>query len=492
MRAVAALIAAILILSACADDAAPRPPTPGPSTPTSAPAPTASPAPTATPQPTPTPAPTSTPQPTPTFAPTPVILPTVEVVLETPTPTAPFPAELDRTLDAISIKTSVIRGLTSGDSIERRLISSDELRQIIQDDFLEDEEELAVADRLYKLLGVIEPEAAVRDILLGVFQNVVAGFFDTDESALTVVTGSEEFTLSNELTVAHEVTHSLQQEHFNIRDIRDGTEHNSDRRRAITALIEGDATLAELIYRLKHFDEQQQQRLQDETSQQDFSAFRAAPPLIQRTVAFPYVDGANFAITLFQMSGDFSLIDQVYGTLPESTEQIIHPELYGQDSPVEITMPDLPALLGEGWTEIDRNVMGELFLGALLQGALAPGVAGSAAAGWGGDAYLLLEDPQGNEAIVAVSAWDTIEDAEDFFSALLEYFRTITSGQWIEEDAGAEASIFRTTSDQSAIKLRSQGGAVWLTIAADSQTVDTLISAALENTEVPILIAPAP
>ena len=316
------------------------------------------------------------------------------------------------------------------------------------------------------------------------YSNIVVGLFDTEENVLFILAEGDEFTLSNELTVAHEVTHGLQQQHFNIRDIRDPYEDNSDRRRAITALIEGDATLVEIIYRLRVFDERQQQRHREESQEADLSAYRAAPPFLQRTVAFPYFEGANFAIGLFQQTGDFSVIDATYDALPESTEQILHPERLGVDSPVEITLPDLASVLGAGWSEIDLDVMGELFLAALLEGVLEVDEAGQAAAGWGGDAFLLLEDPAGNEALASVSAWDTAEDAEVFSSALMQYFQGITDAEaWAEQESDAGVSAYRIATESTAVEVRSQAGMVWLTVAADPDTVDEIVTALMESEE---------
>ena len=412
-----------------------------------------------------------------------MILPTVEVVVETPTPEAAFPLDLDRKLDAISLQAAAIRGLTNQDSYERRLVSSDDLRQILEDNLEENADDIEIADRLYSLLGILEPDSSLADLLLDVYSNIVVGLFDTEENVLFVLADADEFTLSNELTVAHEVTHALQQQHFNIRDIREPYEDNSDRARAITALIEGDASLVELIYRLRVFNDAQREQLMEESRSADLSAFRAAPAFIQRTVVFPYFEGANFAIYLFQQYGDFTAIDAAYEALPESTEQILHPELLGLDSPREIAMPDLAAALGDGWTEVDRDVMGELFIAALLEGALSPDVAAGAAAGWGGDAFLLLEDPAGDEALASVSVWDSVEDAAEYSSALMEYFQRLTGAEeWIEQESiYGEVAHRIVVEGVAAVDVRSEEDTVWLAVGDDLDSVGAVVAAILEE-----------
>ena len=486
MRAIVAIVALVIFASACGDEPAPVP-TAIP-LPTATPQPSPTPPPTANPTPTPvstpTPRPTSTPEPTPTFAPAPVILPTVEVVVETPTPESAFPLDLDRKLDAISLQAAAIRGLTNRGSFERRLVSSDELRQMLEENLEENAEDIDIADRLYSLLGIIGPDSSLSDLLLDVYSNIVVGLFDTDKNVLFVLADAEEFTLSNELTVAHEVAHGLQQQHFNIRDIRDPYEDNSDRMRAITALIEGDASLVELIYRLRVFNDAQRERHMEESRSTDLSAYRAAPPFIQRTVVFPYFEGANFAIYLFQQYGDFTAIDAAYEALPESTEQILHPELLGLDSPREIELPDLVAALGSGWSEVDSDVMGELFIAALLEGALTQDVAASAAAGWGGDAFLLMEDPSGNEALASVSVWDSSEDAAEYSSALMEYFQVIAGAEeWTEQQSMFGEVAHRIAMEGVvAVDVRFKEDTVWLAVGANLDTVDAVVAETLEDT----------
>ena len=487
MRVVVAIFALVILASACGEEPAPIPtaiplPTSTPQ-PSPTPQPTNTPAPTSTPAPTPTPIPTSTPEPTPTFAPSPVILPTVEVVVETPTPAAASSLDLDRKLNAVGLQAAAIRGLTNRDSFERRLVSAEDLRVMLDENLEENADDIEVANRIYSLLGIIEADSSLEDVLLDVYSDIVVGLFDTEENVLFVLADADEFTLSNELTVAHEVTHALQQQHFNIRDIREPYEDNSDRVRAITALIEGDASLVELIYRLRVFNDAQRDRHMQERQAADLSAFRAAPPFIQRTVAFPYFEGANFAIYLFQQYGDFTAIDAAYDALPESTEQILHPERLGLDSPIEVAMPDLVAALGDGWSEVDRDVMGELFVAALLEGALDPDVAATAAAGWGGDTFLLMEDSAGGEVLASASIWDSQEDAAEFLSALMAYFQGLTGAEdWMEQESmHGEVANRIAIEDAVVVDVRSREDTVWLVLGSNLDAVDAAVTATLED-----------
>ena len=425
MRLIAALIA--IVLFACARAGEPPTPTPSP-TPTAtatATATPAAPAATATPTATPTPVPAPTVTPTPTFAPQTVILPAAAPDLATATPVPDFPEDLERALDAIELQTAAIRGLSHTAPVERRLVSADELRGIIEGELAEEADELELDGHLYALLGIIEPGVSLGDLLLDVYAGIVVGLYDPDEEVLVVLADSDAFGPAEELTVAHEVTHSLQQMHYDIAGMRDAMEGNADREAALTALIEGDASITETLYEFSAFNEKQSRQAEEAYADVDNSAYLEAPAFIQQTLAFPYTYGRNFAIDLYLRNNDLSGVDAAYADPPASTEQIIHPELYGADvdgaAPAAVELPDVAAALGEGWAGVDRDVMGELFFRAMLAGGPMAASPSAASAGWGGDAYALLRGPDSRHALASLSVWDTPEDAAEFGDAIRAY-----------------------------------------------------------------------
>ena len=482
MKLILILILLAVVLGACADTPEP---TPTPLPPTATPVPTLTPTPvppTATPVPTltPTPRPTYTPVPTPTFAPEPIILPTVEIAYETPTPTSAFPTDLDQRLDAIAYKTSVTRNLPTTELVSHELIDKAEFRRMFKEDLAEDADELALDTRLYRRLGILGPDDDLAQLLTDVFADIVLGFYETDDDKMYIISEKDTFTLNDRLTVAHEATHALQQHTFDIGGLLDSLEDYDDRRLALRALIEGDALLSELLYMLTYFDEDQQTEAQSNMGGGDMSAFYAAPVFIQNAITFPYTGGYQFAVYLYLKSEDFGHINLAYENLPASTEQIIHPNKYDAgEEPIEVSAPDPTEALGEGWTILDRNVMGELFLRSYLQSDLDPQMAADAAAGWGGDEFLLLETPNGDDALVMFSVWDTEADATEFAGMFMAHSET-ASGQAWEGDEDAPLSIFGLDSDGVSMRLGVSGAEARVVIAPDAERADSLY-AALES-----------
>jgi hypothetical protein len=137
--------------------------------------------------------------------------------------------------------------------------------------------------------------------------------------------------------------------------------------------------------------------------------FANAPMLLQETLLFPYLSGAEF-IRRFK---EAKLGRPPWQPLPASTEQIMHFEKYvSGEKPIVVELPSL--LTG---TKVYENNLGEfetrLFLFQALQDL---GTAARSAEGWGGDRYIVANLP-GGAGLVWVSVWDTPVDAGEFRDA---------------------------------------------------------------------------
>ena len=419
-------------------------PSPAAYTPAPTPAPSATPAPTLTPTntptPIPTPSPTATPTPTPSATPSPTPAPShiLPTVFPSETAAARTPVGIERKLDRIGYRTEAIRGLNLAGGTERELVSADEMREILAAQLAEDADEIALAQRLYALLGVIPPDADLGDILAGAFGDLTVGMYDQVSGTMRAVSESAgSLTPQGELTAAHEFTHALQYAHLGVEALRDDAEGDSDRAAALMALVDGDALLTEYLYYLNVFDDSQREAADLENANADLSAFFDAPVFIRRAVAFPYVEGRRFATILFLETNDFSAVDAAYSAPPASTEQIIHPEKYGVDYPLEVALSLSEGALGDGWSVLERGVMGELFFRSMLEGEVGSAAsADEAAAGWGGDSYALLGSPDMGDALASASVWDSLEDVADMSIALRNYLM-LSSGASGWEDVSA-------------------------------------------------------
>ena len=387
---------------------------------------------------TPTPVPTPIATPTPAFDPGTVILPTV-VPTFTPTPVLDEQEALANRMDAINLKINVFRGLGSIDDVNAEFISRDEAGSRIREDFADHNDELLKTERLYRALGILDEDDDLYEIRLSLLDEGVLGFYDTDEDTLYVVGEESGLSPSQSRVYVHEFVHGLQDQHFDISAIRESLAGNTDRKNAFRALVEGDATVSELVFINQDMSEEEREASVVAPGDDLLAAFREAPRVVQREYLFPYQEGAQFVIQMYGTAG-FEAIDQAYENLPQSTEQILHPEKYESgESPIEVAIADPSAALGDGWSLALEDTLGEFLLQAYLEPFLGTQLAVAAADGWGGDTALLLDGPDGETVLLLRAIWDTESDAVEFGNAFAQATEVRVGETWetLDEDVSA-------------------------------------------------------
>lgn len=137
-----------------------------------------------------------------------------------------------------------------------------------------------------------------------------------------------------------------------------------------------------------------------------------APRLFVRASDFMWRRGGIFMETV-RRDGGIEAVDKVFAA-PPSTEQILHPEKYGKDTPIAIDAAPLDeALAARKWKRVYATTLGELGTACFLETHLKDGFE-KAAPGWGGDALRHFEDGNGGSVSVWLTAWDSGEDAGEF------------------------------------------------------------------------------
>jgi hypothetical protein len=269
-------------------------------------------------------------------------------------------------------------------------------------------------EALYEKLGLLPEGTDLREVQGSVFGEQVAGYYDPRTGRLRIVdNGATANPVLDEVTIAHELTHALEDQRFDLDT--DRTEAGGDGALAYTALVEGTATGVMFEYLKRHFS------AEDAFGGLLGSAFAGdanggnLPPFVLAGLLFPYQAGQRFVDDLYRRAGGWTLIDLALRDRPPlSTEQILHPRKWIEvEVPEVVPVPDPPR--GVGWRRIGAGVLGEWQTAELL--ALGGRRRDDAAAGWGGDRYAVWE--QGSETAVTVRwRWDTQRDADEFVPAL--------------------------------------------------------------------------
>ncbi|HZD57657.1 MAG TPA: hypothetical protein VE136_13070 [Anaerolineales bacterium] len=199
---------------------------------------------------------------------------------------------------------------------------------------------------------------------------------------------------------------------------------------AVQSLLEGDASLLEIEWLSTYASSQDLTDIQRFYSNYQSPVYDSAPAFLKEDFVFPYVNGQSFASALHDQGG-WKAVDEAYKNPPVSTEQILHPEKYPNDTPVTVSLPDLSNSLGNGWQEVDHGVLGEwytyliLAFGSDQNARIGETESQTAAAGWGGDAYKVYYNERNDgTAMVLQTTWDSHADAAEFGTAFQQYANT--------------------------------------------------------------------
>jgi hypothetical protein len=348
--------------------------------------------------------------------------------------------ELLRSADEILPQLAEIRGMPARSPLAKGVKSREEIRTYLRER-LESEYPPQVVEaetRLLRHLGLIPPDLDLYSFLLELMTEQIAGYYDPFE---------EIFYIADWLpppmqrpVMAHELTHALQDQYFDLDRFMTPVEEDDDRTTARTAVFEGEALLTMLMWSLPEGvrdparlpDPVQLHLAQLPLMKSEYPVFASAPAYLQQAMLFPYAWGARFVQT-FLRRHPWPEIGRLYRQMPESTEQILHPEKYLEtlDPPRRVELEESDAWpTGFGET-IFRNVLGEFALQRLLAHYLDERTAEEAAAGWGGDRIEWRRAESGAEAMFLVVVWDSEADAEEFARAWRKVVdRRVGEGAW--------------------------------------------------------------
>jgi hypothetical protein len=300
--------------------------------------------------------------------------------------------------------------------------SRDQVRDFLVQKLREPEAQKQIANQetLYKLLGMLPDTMHVADFFVKVLTEQIIGYYDPKSKVLYVVNGAPEEYVG--ITIMHELVHALQDQYMNL----DSLEHitgDDDRAAAVQAVIEGQATYEQLYLmvggsgniaaQLPGGWDQMRQEIRD--AQKTQPVFSSAPMVIQETLLFPYINGAEFV----KRYNARHAVRLPFERLPASTKQVMHDSAFFGKPPDEAGTIELPPIAGT----IDQNNFGEFGTRLLIyQHTRDQDRSIRASNGWDGDRYELVKTPAGT-SLAWVTVWDTRTDAAEFMSAIDDVMR---------------------------------------------------------------------
>lgn len=329
------------------------------------------------------------------------------------------------------------RGLKFKKSVKVQVQDEDDLKKMLEKSIDEEwpEEKAKNAEAGYKKLGVIPHDMDIRKFMVELLAESVGGYYDPKTKQLFLIRrkagGNDKMnemakqmygTDWDTMATIHELTHALQDQHYDLQTIPTDMEGEDDQTKAMQCLFEGEANYVMFDYVLG----QKGMKLRALPSlkmllaggTQGSEKMNTAPEFIKRGLAFPYMEGMVFVHAVMIKGEEWEKVHEMYTKLPLSTEQILHPEKFiDGDWPQQVRLPDLGKSLGKGWELVDQNTLGELnvqvMLGEFISRKKSPKTIAKAAAGWDGDRYAVYRKDEAT-ALAFFTTWDSEQDAQEF------------------------------------------------------------------------------
>jgi hypothetical protein len=357
-------------------------------------------------------------------------------------PTEEARAEVRRIVDDLKAEASRIRGLAWKHDVPADLVSRDRMIELFLEDLGEEytPDEVARDNKIMRRTGLLGPEESLLDLTLVMLKEFVAGFYDPKTKRLYMIEGMAGD--AQRPILLHELTHALDDQHFDLDARTRPYENDPDRLFAEKCIEEGCAEHARLLYEAAHPEIAQlsnKAQMNPEMARAQMEVFKKVPMYLILPTMLQYTVGPAFVRRV--VGDDFAGgMARLMRDGPTTEEQCLHPERWlgsKRDLPRRVVWGgDLVAAAGEGWKLLHELPNGELDFALYVDFHLggnrgrakdgAPGLhrrALPAGAGWDAARDLFLEKEGKPIVWICAMSFDTEEDTAEAASAFLDAFR---------------------------------------------------------------------
>ncbi len=383
--------------------------------------------------------------------------------------------------DQVLAEMSRITGLPVKAPLKKMVLSRPEIRKYLEESLREEytTEEIHTQEAVLKAFGLVTPEFDLKKFLIAFYTEQAAGAYDPRRKTMFI---ADWITPEMQrLVLAHELTHALQDQNFDLVKFLHAERSNDDATNARQAVMEGYATAAMLQQMLGPVNlasiPSLEPLLANMVNQQmaEFPAFTSAPYFFRLQALFPYAQGMGFMYSGLQQGG-WKTLNELFVRPPETTKEIFDPSVYYDSKILPTISLDQPPALEKisGLQVLTANTFGELGYYSLLGQFISEDEAKAVATGWLGDRYILYENPANSQfVLVARTRWTSAETALAFFRD----YHTILAKKYPElaPDQRSSTDLFVGTVTHGEVILLRQGAeCLWAEGVAAAQTEATL------------------
>ena len=333
------------------------------------------------------------------------------------------PADLLAQADEVLRQISETIGLPIKRPLKKQIVSRPEVEKYLTEDLHAEmtPEELHIEEATLQAFGLASREFNLEKFLINFYTEQAAGFYDPRRKTMFIA----DWTTPDmqHLVLAHELTHALQDQSFDLEKFLRAARSNDDATNARQAVVEGHATAAMLQQLTAPLDLGSLPSLEPFMAQiihqqfEEFPAFSKAPYFFRLQALFPYLEGLGFMQRGLRLGG-WKKLNSLFEDPPNTTKEIFDPMVYFERKPLPtVSLPPPPQLEKVPRLRLlAQNTLGELGYYALLGQLLSEEAAKSVGRGWLADRYILYEGPEAKTyTLVARTRWSTSETALGFF-----------------------------------------------------------------------------
>jgi hypothetical protein len=328
--------------------------------------------------------------------------------------------------DEVLGQMSEITGLKLRTPLKKTLRSREEIRAHVIEEMNEDKNpaERYAGQRSAEAFGLLPKGFDLDSFMVELLTEQIAGLYDPKAHEFYV---ADWIPIADQrMVMAHELTHALEDQHFEIEAWVKAARPNDDAELARDAVLEGSAMAAMVEYLLQGSGRSLQDLPDIDPAMligdmSETPMLKKAPEFLKDTLIFPYLDGLTFSAAVLKPAG-WSGLPAIFARPPASTQQILHPELYRSGkTPTPVTLPAMDKTLGADWSRLEDNIMGEFGWREVLKQFLGEPRAKALSAAWNGDRYMVFEHKQTKRLLLITrERLESEEQAARFFGQYSE------------------------------------------------------------------------
>jgi hypothetical protein len=343
--------------------------------------------------------------------------------------------DVDTILDFASNDSS----LPKKHEVKRRLASREEVVSYLHKNMAEDKDvqRLRRTELVLKKFGLLPKDFDLQTFLVSLLEEQVAGYYDAKTKTVNLLDW-----VAPDLqrpVLAHELTHALQDQSFNLdkwlkkgsedldtkRDLKPDDITKDENGEARQAVTEGQAMVVLIDYMLVPVHRtvanspEAVQMMNDSMANgsADSKIYQNAPVFMKESLTFPYRYGVEFEAELLRQQGKDKAFKATFENPPQTSREIMEPQTYiTGEHLAPLPLPDFKHIF-KGYDRFDIGAIGEFDVAVLAEQYAGLETSKRIYPNWRGGYYYSVR-PKGNPRaplqLVFVSKWATPKAADQF------------------------------------------------------------------------------